>query len=588
MYYKQLIYCKLIVYAAYNHRYCESKFVNYKKNIKMLQKLYIKNYAIIDEAELQFSDKLTVITGETGAGKSILLGALSLILGQRADTNVLYNKAEKCVVEATFDIEGYNLQWFFEEEALDYDSQAIIRRELLPNGKGRIFINDTPSNLSTLKSLSEKLVTLLAQHQTLNLFNEQYQLFIVDVLANHALLLFSYKEEYKLYQKCLHKLKNLSEQSKQMKKDLDYILFQLNELEEANIEDPNEQTNIEYELKQLEHSESIKRGLLESAFLLDEGEINVLQMLKNVLNNISSILKYGKQYENLYERINSVIIEIKDLYAEIVNLEGNSNLNPERINEISERLSIFYKLEKKHGVQSLQELLNLQNELQQKSELVGNVDEQIKNLQIDIKNLFNSVLQKAKQISLNRENQFLIIENNINSVLGEVGMVNAKIQISHTILNDKELTIDGLDIVRFLFSANKGSQPSELKKVASGGELSRLMLSIQSLIAQNTALPTLIFDEIDTGISGETATKVGKVLQQLSEKHQVLSITHLPQIAAKGNSHLFVYKDNSSDRTISKVKSLNKNERIVEIAKMLSGDPPSQHAKENAKELLQY
>ncbi len=550
----------------------------------MLQKLYIKNYALIDELELHLTNNLNIITGETGAGKSIILGALSLILGQRVNTAAIGNNTEKCVVEGAFHIGDYHIQPFFEENALDYEEETVIRREVTPSGKSRAFINDTPVTLDILQNLSEQLVSLHAQHQTLHLYDTGYHLHIIDTLANHAPLLSQYAELFKLYRKNQQRLQELETTYAQLQKDLDYTLFQLNELDEAKLHDPNEQELLEQELMRLNHAESIKQALLQGIYAIDEQEMSVMQLLREVKNKLTDAARYANAVEPLLERVESVTIELQDISNELGLLETEILIDPERAAEITERLNVIFKLQKKHRLNTITELLQLQANLQKQAQSVENSDEAIKALKTTLAKQHAELLHLAGQISDNRKRKFPVFEDQINNLLAEVGMPNALIKMAHAPI---ALSVSGADNVEVMFAANKGMPPAELRKVASGGELSRLMLCIQSLMADNTALPTLIFDEIDTGISGEVALKVGKVMQKLSRGHQVICITHLPQIASKGNTHFFVYKQLLQNKTHTGIRLLSNQERVVEIAKMLSGDNPGQMALANAKELLQ-
>ena len=552
----------------------------------MLQKLAIKNYALIDQLEMNFSGKMNIITGETGAGKSIILGGLSLMLGQRAESKSLFDPAQKCVVEGTFNIEGYQLRSFFETNELDYEPQTIVRREITPSGKSRAFINDTPVTLPQLKELTEQLVSLHAQHQTLHLYDANYHLFIIDTLANHEALLVSYKQKFKEFQKNKRQLADLEEQHAQLQKDIDFVQFQLNELDEAAIDKPDEQDLLEKEQHQLDHAETIKRLIAESTFALEEQEISIVQQLKTVKNAISEATRYMPELEELLNRLDSVSIELSDISNELSRTEDTLMLDPQRVEEINERLSVLYRLQKKHRVATLTELITIHHDLASRNQSVDHLANQIEKLKKNLSQQQQTLLQLANQISANRIAQFGVLEQKIGQGLAQVGMPNARVKADHQTLAPDRLTADGIDQIQLLFAPNKGSQFSELRRVASGGELSRLMLCIQSMIAARIALPTLIFDEIDTGISGEVALKVGAVLQDLGVNHQIICITHLPQIASKGEAHFFVYKDDSAERTISRIKPLDAKERITEVAKMLSGNPPTQAAIENARALL--
>lgn len=552
----------------------------------MLQRLSIKNYALIDRLEMNFSGKMNIITGETGAGKSIILGGLSLMLGQRAESKSLFDPTQKCVVEGTFNIEGYQLQNFFETNELDYEPQTIVRREITPSGKSRAFINDTPVTLPQLKELTEQLVSLHAQHQTLHLYDANYHLFIIDTLANHEALLNDYKQKFKEFQKNKRQIAELETQYEQLQKDIDYVQFQLSELDEAAIDNPNEQDTLEKEQHQLDHAETIKRLIAESTFALEEQEMSIVQQLKTVKSAIAEATRYMPELEELLNRLDSVAIELSDISTELSRTEDTLMLDPQRIEEINERLNILYRLQKKHRVATLAELMTIHADLASRNQSVDYLANQIEKLQKNLNQQQQKLLQLANQISANRIAQFAVLEQRIAEGLTQVGMPNARVKADHQTLAPDRITTDGIDQIQLLFAPNKGSQFSELRRVASGGELSRLMLCIQSMIAARIALPTLIFDEIDTGISGEVALKVGAVLQNLGTNHQIICITHLPQIASKGEAHFFVYKDESTDRTISRIKPLDDNERITEVAKMLSGNPPTNAAIENARVLL--
>lgn len=552
----------------------------------MLQRLSIKNYALIDRLEMNFSGKMNIITGETGAGKSIILGGLSLMLGQRAESKSLFDPTQKCVVEGTFNIEGYQLQNFFETNELDYEPQTIVRREITPSGKSRAFINDTPVTLPQLKELTEQLVSLHAQHQTLHLYDANYHLFIIDTLANHEALLADYKQKFKEFQKNKRQIAELETQYEQLQKDIDYVQFQLSELDEAAIDNPNEQDTLEKEQHQLDHAETIKRLIAESTFALEEQEMSIVQQLKTVKSALTEATRYMPELEDLLNRLDSVAIELSDISTELSRTEDTLMLDPQRIEEINERLNILYRLQKKHRVATLAELMTIHADLASRNQSVDYLANQIEKLKKNLNQQQQKLLQLANQISANRTAQFAVLEQRIAEGLTQVGMPNARVKADHQTLAPDRLSPDGIDQIQLLFAPNKGSQFSELRRVASGGELSRLMLCIQSMIAARIALPTLIFDEIDTGISGEVALKVGAVLQNLGTNHQIICITHLPQIASKGEAHFFVYKDESTDRTISRIKPLDDNERITEVAKMLSGNPPTNAAIENARVLL--
>ena len=555
----------------------------------MLQKLSISNYALIDNLEISFDKGLNILTGETGAGKSIILGALSLILGQRAESRYFFNQQKKCVIEGTFSINGFHLKNFFEENELDYEAETILRREITADGKSRAFVNDTPVNLTILKQVGEKLIDIHSQHATLEINDPDFQLLVVDSVSGHDDLLNDYRFKYRAYKKSVAKLQQLMGENDKAKSDLDYYQFQFDELEKANLSE-DEQEKLEQELYALNNAEEIKRNLLGAYYLMQDGETSALLQLREAGHHLSSLEKFNPQIAELHERLKSSLIELKDIASEVENIEQRTHTDEARVVEINDRLSLMYNLQKKHRVSANAELLQLQEELSEKIQQALFGDEEIEKLQKQITAEKQELEKLAARLSANRTKAIPDIENQVIDALAEMGMANSAIKIELNPLSaknaDSHLGPDGSDQVRFLFSANKGHALAEMSKVASGGELSRLMLSIKSLIARYTALPTIIFDEIDTGISGEVANKVGQIMERLAGNLQVISITHLPQIASKGQSHYFVYKDNESATTYTRIRQLNKQERVVEIAKMLSGDKPGESALQNARELL--
>lgn len=552
----------------------------------MLSRLLIKNYALIDNLDISFDKDLNVITGETGAGKSIVLGALNLILGQRADGKYFFNQQNKCIVEGFFAIKTYALKDFFIANDLDYDDETVLRREIALDGKSRAFINDTPVTLNILKSLAEKLISIHSQHETLEINNSEFQLLVVDVMANHDDLLIDYKAQYQIYKNTQRKLKNLIDEHEKAKADQDYFQFLFDELENLHLSE-NEQEALENEINSLTHAEEIKINLQTSVYLMEQSEVAAITKLKEALQQIQQTEKYQPAVLAFAERLKSAIIELKDISAELENIEQSTSFNALRAEEINNRLSAMYALQKKHRVNSNAELISIHTELSDKLQKISFGDDDIQKMETELTNSRQVLTQKAKQISKNRTNVISDIENYLIQILGRVGMPNAQIKIEQSILPLDAFTKDGIDQIKFLFNANKGHQLNELNKVASGGELSRLMLSIKSLIAKKTALPTIIFDEIDTGVSGEVANSVGNIMQQLAQDMQVITITHLPQMASKGNAHYFVHKELKNDFTYTQIKRLNQEERILEIAKMLSGENPKESAIQNAKELLE-
>jgi DNA repair protein RecN (Recombination protein N) len=549
----------------------------------MLQKLTIQNYALIDNLEIRFDAGLNILTGETGAGKSIILGALSLILGQRAESRYFFNQQKKCVIEGSFKIAGFHLNSFFEDNDLDHDDETVLRREISSDGKSRSFINDTPVNLTLLKQFGEKLIDIHSQHATQEINDPEFQLLVVDGVAGHYALLSDYQTKYKAYRKSLAALQQLIDQNDKAKADLDYYQFQFDELDKAGIA-ADEQELLEKELYALNNAEEIKRNLLGAHFLMHEGETSAIIQLREAGQQLSVVEKYNNEVEELHERLKSTLIELKDIAAEIEIIEQQTITNDARAEEVNTRLSLLYNLQKKHRVSSNDELLAIQADLSEKIAQAVFGDEAVEKLQKQISAAQQELEKLAAELSANRKNAIPVIIQKVLANLAEMGMGNSVLEIEQAPL--AELGKTGVDSIRFMFSANKGHALADMSKVASGGELSRLMLSIKSIIAEYTALPTIIFDEIDTGVSGEVANKVGQVMERLAQNLQVITITHLPQIAGKGKSHYFVYKDDSESVTKTRIKKLSDEERVLEIAKMLSGDKPGESALQNARELL--
>jgi len=549
----------------------------------MLKHLSVQNYALIDQLDVDFANGLTIITGETGAGKSILLGALGLIAGSRADTQALQDKTKKCIIEAAFQIKDYELKDFFAEHELDYELVTTIRREINPEGKSRAFINDTPVTLNQLKDLGERLIDIHSQHQTLSLNGADFQLSVLDAFANHEELLAAYKEEYKKFKASEKQLAELIEKELQAKKDLDYYQFQFNELDEANLK-PAEQAAMEQELETLNNAEDIKLNLSKASFGLIGGEQNLLSSLNDIKIVLHSMSKFKPEIEELSKRINSSYIELKDIANELEALEQEIVYDPKQIELLNDKLDAIYRLQQKHQVKTVEELIQIKEELSNKLLEFSSLETEIEKVKAQLDKLNKALTTKSKSISENRKKVIPKIEKEVAALLSSLAMPNAQLKVNQVVLDAFAPT--GIDKISFMFSANKGSEFKELNKVASGGELSRLMLSIKSLIAQLTALPTIIFDEIDTGVSGDVADKVGSIMQVMAKKMQVITITHLPQIASKGESHLFVYKEDKNNKTYSNIKKLNAEERVLEIAKMLSTGNPTAAAISNAKELL--
>jgi len=549
----------------------------------MLQKLSIRNYALIDNVEMELDKGLNIITGETGAGKSIMLGALSLILGHRAETKFFFNQEKKCIIEGVFKLKGTRLKPLFEEHDLDFHEESILRREISIDGKSRAFINDTPVTLSVMKHLGERFIDIHSQHATLELNDPGFQLTVVDGLANHEVLLNDYRENFKRFKKNQVRLTELQKVADEARNKQDYEQFLFNELEQANLQ-ADEQETLETELQTLNNAESIKRSLVTSYQLLSDEDASALPMLKEAISQLNAVDKFNPAYADLNERLRSALIELKDISSELATLEEHVIFNPARIEEISHRLNLLYTLQQKHRVNSVPELLAIQEELSNNLSLILSGEEEIQRLQQEIEEQKAALEKMATLLSANRSKSIKATESQVAQILTQAGMPNAKIKIEQTVL--KELNKDGKDNIALLFSANSGQPPAPVAKVASGGELSRIMLAIKSILAKHSDLPTLIFDEIDTGISGEIALRVGQVIGELERNMQVVCITHLPQIAAKGNAHFFVYKNEEAARSTTGIKRLDRDGRVYVIAEMLSGKPPGKSAMANARELL--
>lgn len=549
----------------------------------MLKSLLIKNYALIRHLEMEPSPGLNMITGETGAGKSIMLGAVGLLLGNRADTKVLYDEADKCVIEGLFDIQAYGLKEVFDEEELEFDQQCIIRREVSPSGKSRAFVNDSPVNLDFLKTLGSKLMDVHSQHETLLLGDNNFQLQMVDAFAQNQLLLQNYQEYYEAFRKVEKEFAQLSQEADDIRKESDYNHFLLNEFLEAQLEE-GEQERWEEELKKLENAEEIKLKLTESIHLLSTGEFAVNIGLHTANGLLGQLSKFSESYKTLKERLESSLIELKDIASELEAEAEMVEYDEEKIVETKERLSLIYQLQQKHRVLTVANLLQIQADLQQKANKFGNLDDDLKKLQKEMEEVKIKLQKAGSDLSTSRKKVFQRIESDLKNLIAELGMPDATLNFSHqTVAAQKS----GMDDIRLLFSANKGIKPQELRSVASGGEFSRLMFAIKYLLADKTALPTIVFDEIDTGISGEIALKMVYMMRKMAQNHQVITISHLPQMAAKGEYHYFVYKDNTSDKAVSRIKLLSEAERIEEIAKMIGGNQPSATAFQTAKELLE-
>ncbi|MEY4925610.1 MAG: hypothetical protein RI894_46 [Bacteroidota bacterium] len=550
----------------------------------MLTKLHIRNYAIIEKVTIDFSKNLTIITGETGAGKSILLGALHLIMGGRADTKVLHDTEQKCVVEANFAIKDYNLKPFFEQHELDYDDELVISREITPSGKSRAFINDTPTQLPILKQLTAALIDLHQQFDTLDIHNVSFQLRMIDALAGNKSLLVAYDNDYKSYQANRRKLAELEAMSKSGAKEMDFLLFQLNELHEADLQ-KGEQESLETELKTLSNAEEIKRILTASYDALAESEQAITGGVRAVSLQLSAVTDFQKDLPALYERLQTALYELDDIATELNDIADDTEYDPERIEEVNDRLSVLFKLQKKHQATGVEELIALRDDLQGRVGGFGDLSGEIERIKQTIDKQYTQLAAQATELSARRNGVIADFEERVHTMLRPLSMPFAQLKVQ--LETTSELTAIGSDKISFLFSANKGGRLETLKDVASGGEISRLTLVTKSLVASSIPLPTMIFDEIDAGVSGDVAGKMGNILNHLAKSQQVIAITHSPQVSARADAHYFVYKHHGDDRTTTNVKQLSHQERIMEIAKMLSSDPPSKAAIENATSLLQ-
>ena len=549
----------------------------------MLKRLHISNFALINEMEVSFPGNLTVITGETGAGKSIFLEALSLALGKRADLSALNLKTKKCIIEAEFSAANLDLNDFFLEHDLDFEPNLILRREINADGKSRSFLNDSPVSLSVLKLLSEKLIDIHSQHQTLLLNQSNFQLELLDTFAESLKIFKEYKIEFSSFTKSKIELQSLQEQEKLAKKELDYFQFLYSELEETEIK-AGILSGLEEESSKLENSEIIKSNLLAASNAISGNEINILIDLGKTKQSLQSLSKYSKNYSLLSDRIQSLYIELKELSSDIEDAANEVVFDSDKLSQVNTKMDKLNRLLKKHQVNTEEDLLKIKSDIENKLNQFNSIEKTIISKQKLIQVSQNNCLKLSEELTKLRTKAIHGIEQTIKKTLAELSMENAifKIELSQK----SDIGINGLDELKFLFTANKGAELNELHKVASGGELSRLMLSLKALLASKKQLPTIIFDEIDTGVSGDVADKIGEILLSMGNNMQVIAITHLPQMASKGNHHLFVYKKDDEDKTVSYIKQLNKAERINEIAKMLSKSNPTVSAIKNATELL--
>ncbi|MGB1043053.1 MAG: DNA repair protein RecN [Tenacibaculum sp.] len=549
----------------------------------MLTHLSIHNYALINQLTIDYTKGLSIITGETGAGKSILLGALGLVMGNRADLSSLKNTEKKCVIEAQFLVEGYALQKLFKKLDLDYEAETIIRREILPSGKSRAFVNDTPVTLAVLSALKTKLIDIHSQHQTMQLSDIAFQFSVIDALAKSQAKIASYQRGLVKYNSLNKELKVLEADVQKSNEQYEYNLHLFNELEEANLQE-GEQEMLEQKLEKLNNIEEIKLNLSEALQISVNDEIGLQSLLHSLENNLQKISSYAKNYEDIASRVSSIKIELDDIVTELENANEEVEFNPNEIEELNDRLQLIYNLQKKHSVESIKELQVIYEKLSEKVAQVQDAGSIIEAKNKEIKEVAVKLDEVAAMITKSRTKAIPKLQKELEFLLSELGMPNARFSITIE-ASDKYLS-NGKDALSFLFSANKGGNFGELKKVASGGELSRIMLSIKKILSENIQLPTIIFDEIDTGVSGEVSNKIAKIMQDMSVNMQVITITHLPQIAAKGNQHYKVYKGEEEGVTTSNLKLLTTDERIKEIAEMLSGKDISESALTHAKELL--
>ncbi len=551
----------------------------------MLRKLQIQHYAIIDAIEIEFSGQLNIITGETGAGKSIIMGALSLILGDRADSSVLMYPDKKCVIEGYFSTgQKPTVLEFLKANDFDLDEELVLRREIAPNGKSRAFINDTPTTLQQIRELASLLVDLHQQFDTLSLGDQGFQRNVIDALAGNQERLLTYQGIFHQWQQTSKNLASLIQQKKDFQKDRDYHQFQLDELKELSLKE-NELEELDAELLLLSHAEGIKTALSKVQFDLEESDQPIVPLFKQWINQLQSNSGYHASLQGIIDRLHSSQVELQDIANEVGNLNSKVHFDEKKIEWINERLAVGYRLQKKHGVKTTQELLNIQHQLEKQLEAVLIIDDQISAATLAVDALLKKAVIAANELSLARKSELIPLETKVNALLQQVGMPNARLKIS--LEPSQQLQVYGQDQIEFLFDANKSNRFEPIRKVASGGELSRLMLCIKSLVAESIDLATLIFDEIDTGISGEAAKQVGLIMKGLSNKRQIICITHQPQIAGKASAHFYVYKEKQGTNVKTNLKLLKKEESLNAIARMLGGETPSAAAMEHAKEMMQ-
>jgi DNA repair protein RecN (Recombination protein N) len=549
----------------------------------MLRRLTVKNYAIIRELDMGFGEGFTIITGETGAGKSILLGALGLVLGDRADTSVLLSKDEKCVVEADFNVRGYDLEELFESSGVDYEDDATLRREITPAGKSRAFINDTPVTLGIMKELGDRLIDVHSQHQTLLLGTSMFQMRVIDAYAGNGALFRDYKFNYKKYLAARREYEALSEVADREKSDHDYFLHQLEELNTARLVQ-GELEEMEKEQEMLSNAGEIKEALTAAAAALSGDDVSALAMLRMVRNNLSGISVWLPEAGELEKRLESSLVDLNDISYETEKLNSRTTADPGRLEYVAGRLDTIYSLMQKHRCKDLDELLIKQRQIEEKVVSLSDIDEKINDLKKNTDDAYKQVLKIAGQMSVARHKAVTPMAAEITGMLRQLGMPHARFETRISSLSAPASS--GIDKADFLFSANRQVEPEELSHIASGGELSRLMLCLKSILASSSGLPAIIFDEIDSGVSGEVASMVGNILAEMGRSMQVINITHLPQVASRGSVHYHVYKEESDHSTITRVRLLNDDERVTEVARLLSGSTITEAAKRNARELL--
>ncbi|MFT5435738.1 MAG: DNA repair protein RecN (Recombination protein N) [Ulvibacter sp.] len=549
----------------------------------MITTLAIKNYALIEDIRVDLQEGLTIITGETGAGKSILLGALALILGKRADLSSVKVASQKCIIEGEFSIKNYGLQELFHNIDLDYDDQTIIRREILPSGKSRAFVNDTPVSLVQLQKLGAHLVDVHSQHETLSLSSENFQIEIIDVLAGNEPLLEAYSKKLEEFRNISETINTLKNDKERVAKELDYNTFLCSELVEADLKGLI-QKELEDTFETLNNSEIIQESFSQIVQVLSDERIGTLETAKEARIVLGKIRGFSSQFQQYWDRLNSTIIELEDVFDGIEDLATSVEANPSKLLEINEKLQVLYKLQQKHGVATVAELIEIQDDLESKIDSVVNMDERLERLEKERSKFSDGVLKTGHLLHKQRQKAIPLLKNQLEAYLAELGLPNARFKFE--LIASENFRVNGTDSLELLFTANKGLSFGSLKKIASGGEMSRIMLSVKAILARYKKLPTIIFDEIDTGVSGEIANKMARIMGEMSNSTQLLSITHLPQIAAKGEYHIKVYKEDVNDVTRTRLRVLNEDERIVEIAQMIGGNSVTDAAIANAKELL--